>query len=61
MTVHKVLIRCPITYACLACGTAAEIHLLKLHQLHNKILRTVGKLPRGGSARDMHAFPHSVR
>jgi hypothetical protein len=50
-----------MTYACTAWEFAAETHLLKLQRLQNKVLRTIGKLPRRTPVRDLHmAFqiPH---
>jgi hypothetical protein len=44
-----------MTYACLALEFGAENHLLKLHHLQNRILRTIGNFPRHTSVRDMHA------
>jgi hypothetical protein len=43
-----------MTYACPAWEFAAETHLLKLQRLQNKILRTIGKLPRRTAVRDLH-------
>jgi hypothetical protein len=43
-----------MTYACPAWEFAAETHLLKLQRLQNKILRTIGKLPRRTPVRDLH-------
>jgi hypothetical protein len=54
MTLHKVDIRSAMTYACPAWEFAAETHLLKLKCLHNRVLRTIGNLPRHTSVRDMH-------
>jgi hypothetical protein len=47
-----------MTYACLAWEFVAETHLLKLQQLQNKILHTVGNFPRGTSVCNMHAAFH---
>jgi hypothetical protein len=33
---------------------AAETHLLKLQRLQNKVLRTIGQLPRHTPVRDLH-------
>jgi hypothetical protein len=46
LTLHKALIRSVMTYACAAWEFAAETHLLKLQRLQNKVLRTIGNLPR---------------
>jgi hypothetical protein len=43
-----------MTYACPAWEFAAEIHLLKLQRLQNRVLRTIGNFPRHTSVRDMH-------
>jgi hypothetical protein len=36
-----------MTYACPAWELAADTHLLKLHRLQNKVLRTIGKTHAG--------------
>jgi hypothetical protein len=43
-----------MTYDCPAWGFAAENHLLKMQRLQNKVLRTIGNLPRCTLVRDMH-------
>jgi hypothetical protein len=43
-----------MTYACPACEFTAETYLLKLQRLQNKVLHTIGNLPRGTLVRDMH-------
>jgi hypothetical protein len=43
-----------MTYAYPAWELAADIHLLKLQRLQNKMLRTVGNFPRCTSVRDLH-------
>jgi hypothetical protein len=43
-----------MTYASPAWEFAADTHLLKLQRLQNKVLRTIGKLPRRSSVRDLH-------
>jgi hypothetical protein len=43
-----------MTYACPAWEFAAESRLLKLQRLQNKVLRTIGSLPRRPPVRDMH-------
>jgi hypothetical protein len=43
-----------MTYACRAWEFAAETYLLKLQRLQNKVLRTIGNLPRRTLVRDMH-------
>jgi hypothetical protein len=42
------------TYACPAWEFAADNHLLKLQRLKNKVLRTIGHLPRRTPVRDLH-------
>jgi hypothetical protein len=42
LTLHRALIRSVMTYACPAWEFAAEIHLLKLQRLQNRVLRTIG-------------------
>jgi hypothetical protein len=54
LTLHKALIRSVTTYACSAWKFAADIHLLKLQRLQNKVLRTIGDFPRCTSVRDLH-------
>jgi hypothetical protein len=53
-TLHKALIRSVMTYACPAWEFAAETNLLKLQHLQNKVLRTIGNLPRCALVRDMN-------
>jgi hypothetical protein len=43
-----------MTYVCPAWEFAAETHLLKLRRLQNKVLPTIGKLPRPTPVRDLH-------
>jgi hypothetical protein len=43
-----------MTYACPAWEFASETHLLNLQRLQNKVLRTIGKLPRRTQVRDLH-------
>jgi hypothetical protein len=58
LTIHKVLIRSVMTYACPAWEFAAEIDLLKLQHLQNKVLHTIGNFPRHTSVQDMHVAFH---
>jgi hypothetical protein len=51
---HKALIRRIMTYACPAWEFAADSHLLKLQNLQNKVLRTIGSFPRCTPVRDLH-------
>jgi hypothetical protein len=43
-----------MTYACPAWKFAADSHLLKLQRLQNKVLRTIGNIPRRTPIRDLH-------
>jgi hypothetical protein len=43
-----------MTYACPVWEFAAETYLLKLQRLQNKVLRTIGYLPRCTLVCDMH-------
>jgi hypothetical protein len=43
-----------MTYACSAWEFGAEIHLMKLQRLQNRVICTTGKFPRNTSTRDMH-------
>jgi hypothetical protein len=54
LTLHKALIRSVMTYACAAWEFELENHPLKLQQLQNKALRTIGSFPRRTSVHDMH-------
>jgi hypothetical protein len=54
LTIHKTLIGSVMTYACPAWEFAADIHLLKLQRLKNKVLRTIGNFPRCTPVRDLH-------
>jgi hypothetical protein len=54
LTLHKVLIRSVMTYACPAWELAADAYLLKLQRMQNKVLRNTGKFPRGTWVRDLH-------
>jgi hypothetical protein len=53
-TLHKALIRSVMTYSNPAWEFAADTHLLKLQRLQNKILCTIGKLPRRTPIRKLH-------
>jgi hypothetical protein len=52
LTIHKALIGSIMTYACPAWEFAADTHLLKLHRLENKVLRTTGKFFRDTPIRE---------
>jgi hypothetical protein len=43
-----------MTYARPAWEFAADTHLMKLQRLQNKVLRTIGNLPRRTPVRDLH-------
>jgi hypothetical protein len=45
-TLHKALIRSVMTYAFPAWELAADIYLLKLQRLQNKVLRTIASFAR---------------
>jgi hypothetical protein len=47
-----------MTYACPAWNFSAEIHLLNLQRLRNKVLRNIDNFPRRTSVRDMHVTFH---
>jgi hypothetical protein len=42
LTLHKLLIRLVMIYACPALEFAADTHLLNLQRLQNKVLHTIG-------------------
>jgi hypothetical protein len=54
LILHRTLIRSVMVYACPAWEFAAEIHLLKLQRLQNRVLRTIGNFQRHTSVCDMH-------
>jgi hypothetical protein len=54
LTLHKALIKSVMTYASPALEFAADTHLLKLQRLQNKVIRTIGKLPRRTPIRVLH-------
>jgi hypothetical protein len=54
LTLHKSLIRYVITYASPAWEFAADIHLMKLQRLQNKVLRATGNYPKSTPVRDLH-------
>jgi hypothetical protein len=54
LTLHKALIRPVMTYASHAWEFAADIHIMKLQRLQNKVLRTIGNYPRRTPVRDLH-------
>jgi hypothetical protein len=43
-----------VTYACPAWELAADMHILKLQRLQNKVLRTIGNFPRCAPVRSLH-------
>jgi hypothetical protein len=46
LTLHRALLRSVMTYARPAWEFAADIHLLKLKRLQNRVLRTIGNFTR---------------
>jgi hypothetical protein len=54
LTLHKALISSVMTYASPAWESAADIHLIKLQRLQNKVLRTIDNFPRRASVRELH-------
>jgi hypothetical protein len=54
LTIHKALIRSVMTYNCPAWELAADIYLLKLQRLQNKVLRTIGNFLRCTPVRNLH-------
>jgi hypothetical protein len=54
LTLHKALIRSELTYVSPVWEFAADSHLVKLQRLQNKVLRTIGNLPRRTRVRDLH-------
>jgi hypothetical protein len=54
LILYKPLIRSVLTCACPAWELAAESNLLKLQRSQNKVLRTIGNLPRHTPTRDLH-------
>jgi hypothetical protein len=54
LTLHKALIRSVLAYACPAWQLAADIYLLKLQCIQNKVLRITGNFPRCTPFRDLH-------
>jgi hypothetical protein len=54
LTLHKALISSVMTYACPAWELAADIYILKLQRLQNKVLRTIGNFLRCTPVRDSH-------
>jgi hypothetical protein len=56
LTLYKALIRSILTYSCPAWEFTADSYLLQLQRLQNKVLRTIGNLPRHTPTRDLHMF-----
>jgi hypothetical protein len=54
LTLHKALISSVMTYASPAWEFAADTHLTILQRLQNKVLRTIGNLPRRTPVRELH-------
>jgi hypothetical protein len=62
LMLHRALIRSLMTYACPAWELEAEIHLLKLQRLQNRVLCTNGKFPKTHiGPRYACGFPNSIR
>jgi hypothetical protein len=53
-SLHQALIRNIIIYDCTAWDFAVDNHLLKLHRLRNKVLRTIGIFSRRIPVRGVH-------
>jgi hypothetical protein len=51
---YRALIRSIITYACPTWEFAADIHLMKLQRLQNRVLRAIGNFHRRTPVRDLH-------
>jgi hypothetical protein len=49
-----------MTCACPAWELAADVRLIKLQRLQNKVLRTIGNFPRPTPVREMHMVFHSL-
>jgi hypothetical protein len=60
LTLHRALIRSVMTYACPVWDFAAEIHLLKLQCLQNRVLCTTSNVPRHISPQYACGFPNSI-
>jgi hypothetical protein len=54
LTFHKALIRSVMTCASTAWEFAADIRLIKLQRLQNKVIRTIANYPRCTLVRDLH-------
>jgi hypothetical protein len=54
LTLHKVLSRSVMTYACPAWELAADTYLLKLQRLQDKVLHTIGNFLRCTLVHDLH-------
>jgi hypothetical protein len=51
---YKASIQSTLTYACPAWEFAADSCLLKLQRMRNKVMHTIGNLPRRSQTRDLH-------
>jgi hypothetical protein len=56
LTLHKELVRSVMTCSCPIWQLAADIYILKLQRLQNKVLRTFGNFPRFQSVRDLYTY-----
>jgi hypothetical protein len=54
LTLHKALIRSVMTHASPSWEFAEDGYLVKLQRLQNKVLRTIGNLPRRTPVRNLH-------
>jgi hypothetical protein len=54
LTLHKALIRSVMNYACPVWELVADIYLLKLQRVQNKVLHTIGSFPRCTPVHDLH-------
>jgi len=54
LIIYKALIRSVLTYACPVWEFTVDSYLLKLQQLQNKFLHTIGNLPRHTLTHDLH-------
>jgi hypothetical protein len=58
MTLNKALIGYVMTYAIPAWEFVADIHLMKLQRIQNKVLRAIGNFPRRTQVHDLHMAFH---
>jgi hypothetical protein len=53
-TVHKALVGSVTNYSCPAWEFAADINLMKLYVLQNKVYHTTGKFPTNTPSQDLY-------